>query len=91
MTQSINQFRIPLLGVLKKYQHIPIGGMLYYEYIQKARHYSAAECSWILEDNAQMQEGLKLINASHYKTYRIYEKKLAMNLECKGDVDMALV
>lgn len=76
----INQGRIPLLGVLKKYQHIPIGGMLYYEYMEAAKLTKCVrgEFSWILEDNIAMQTGLKLVNASHYKTYRIYEKRLAM-------------
>ena len=74
----INQGRIPLLGVLKQYQHIPIGAMLYYEYLERARNSKClrGELSWILEDNLTMQAGLKLINASHYKTYRIYEKNL---------------
>ncbi len=76
--KSMTQGRIPLLGVLKKYQHLPIGGILYYEYLQKAMNSKClkAEFSWILEDNEAMQEGLKLVNASHYKTYRVYEKKL---------------
>ena len=76
--KSITQGRIPLLGVLNKYRHIPIGVMLYFEYLTncKAPKYSQAECSWILEDNEAMQAGLKLVNAKHYKTYRIYEKSL---------------
>lgn len=77
--KTINQFRIPLLGVSKKYQHLPIGAMLYYEYIKKIppqAQFFEAECSWILENNHAMKAGLKLINATHYKTYRIYEKNL---------------
>ncbi|MCE0723339.1 MULTISPECIES: N-acetyltransferase [Legionella] len=74
----INQGRVPLLGVLQKYQHLPIGGLLYYEYFRKINqlNYQQGELSWILEDNHAMQAGLELINATHYKTYRIYEKSL---------------
>jgi len=80
--KSITQGRIPLLGVLKKYQHIPIGGMLYYEYLSKIKNTKCVrgELSWILEDNVSMQSGLKFINAAHYKTYRIYEKNLHLDL-----------
>lgn len=76
--KTITQGRIPLLGVLKKYQHLPIGGMLYCEYLEKIMPTQCvqAEFSWILEDNQAMQSGLKLLNALHYKTYRIYEKTL---------------
>ncbi len=76
--KAINQARIPLLGVLQKYQHLPIGGLLYYEYFQKINqhNYQKGEFSWILEDNHAMQAGLELINATHYKTYRIYEKNI---------------
>ncbi|KTD12096.1 hypothetical protein Lgra_1554 [Legionella gratiana] len=74
----VNQGRIPLLGVMQKYQHLPVGGLLYYEYFRKINqlNYQQGEFSWILEDNLAMQAGLELINATHYKTYRIYEKSL---------------
>jgi hypothetical protein len=76
--KTINQGRIPLLGVLQKYQHLPIGGLLYYEYFHKISqlNYQRGEFSWILEDNHAMQAGLELVNATHYKTYRVYEKEL---------------
>ncbi len=80
---TMNQGRIPLLGVLKKYQHLPIGGMLYCEYLEKIKgtHCVQAEFSWILEDNESMQSGLQLLNASHYKTYRLYEKQLNLKVQ----------
>jgi hypothetical protein len=31
------------------------------------------EASWVLEDNEMMNRGLELMNASKYKTYRIWE------------------
>lgn len=74
----IDQGRIPLLGVLNAYQHIPIGAMLYYEYLDKIKHIPCrrGELSWILEDNTAMQSGLRLVQAAPYKTYRLYEKNL---------------
>ncbi|MHB1947658.1 MAG: N-acetyltransferase [Gammaproteobacteria bacterium] len=76
---KINQGRIPLLGIRKEYHHLPLGGMMYVKYLEDGRRYGypMGECSWILEDNASMQSGLRLIDAKHYKTYRIYEKSLA--------------
>lgn len=76
--KSINQGRIALLGVLKKFQHLPVGAMLYYEYLEQTKDSIClrGELSWILENNLPMQAGLKLINAYHYKSYRIYEKNI---------------
>ena len=69
---TMTQTRVALLGVLQKYQHLPIGGMLYCEYSKRSSHtpYEQFECSWILEDNHAMQAGLQLVKATHYKTYR---------------------
>ncbi|KTC93468.1 hypothetical protein [Legionella cincinnatiensis] len=79
--KTINRIRIPLLGVLQKYQHLPVGGLLYYEYFRKIDqfNYQQGEFSWILEDNKAMQTGLEFVNATHYKTYRVYEKSLRLN------------
>lgn len=76
--KSMTQGRVPILGVKKQYQHLPLGGMLYAKYLDEIVDYgySVSECSWILEDNIAMGTGLKLIGANHYKTYRIYEKSL---------------
>lgn len=76
--KTITQGRVPLLGIKKEYHHLPLGGMLYVKYLEDGRKYGypLGECSWILEDNVSMQSGLRLIDAKHYKTYRIYEKSL---------------
>jgi hypothetical protein len=52
--------------------------MLYCKHIEaiKQTKCKRAEFSWILEDNEAMQNGLQFLNATHYKTYRIYEKNL---------------
>ena len=36
-----------------------------------------AELSWILEDNRPMRSMIEALDASAYKTYRVYEKSLA--------------
>ena len=74
--------RIPLMGVLRKYQESPLGAMLAYRVIadlQKPtvnRGIKKVEMSWILEDNMGMRNIIENIGGSAYKTYRIYSKNL---------------
>ncbi|CDZ77123.1 hypothetical protein BN59_01405 [Legionella massiliensis] len=70
--------RIPLLGIKKKFSHLPLGSMLYAKYGEVCAELEMGniECSWILETNKSMNFALKHINAKPYKTYRIYEKML---------------
>ena len=76
--KTINQGRIPLLGVLKKFRHLKLGALLYATFLKNLDLAGCryTECSWILEDNRAMRTGLRLMNAKQYKTYRIYEKIL---------------
>lgn len=76
--KTITQGRVPLLGIKKEFQHLPLGGMLYFKYLEDGRKYGypIGECSWILEDNLSMQSALRLIDSRQYKTYRVYEKNL---------------
>lgn len=70
--------RVLVLGVIEKYRKRGIDAMLYYELAKAsaARGYKWAEASWILETNEMMNRALEAIDASVYKTYRIYEKGL---------------
>jgi len=74
--------RIPLMGVLRKYQESPLGAMLAYRVIADLqeptvnRGIKKVELSWILEDNLGMRNIIKDIGGSVYKTYRIYSKNL---------------
>ena len=79
--KSINQGRIPLLGVKSKFRHLQLGALLYNNFAEKIPPlgYRFHECSWILEDNKPMQTGLHLMNAKHYKSYRVYDKPLGQN------------
>lgn len=77
--KNINRTRIPILGTRHKFRHMHLGALLYATYgkISPTLTGHTTECSWILEDNRSMQTGLRLMNAVHYKTYRIYEKALS--------------
>jgi hypothetical protein len=74
--------RIPLMGVLRKYQESPLGAMLAYRVIADLQEPSVnrgikkVELSWILEDNMGMRNIIEDIGGSVYKKYRIYSKNL---------------
>lgn len=73
----IDQIRLLLLGVLPQYRAYGL-----YPLILDALHrqvypaYRRMECSWVLEDNRDINGPLELAGARRYKTYRIYEKDL---------------
>lgn len=75
--------RLPLMGVLKKYQDSALGSTLAIIVIETIRRYHTSngifrgELGWILEDNVGMRNILETSGAKAYKTYRVYEKKLA--------------
>ena len=75
--------RVPLMGVRKSYHNTPLGpgiAMAVISAVQEAaikRGLGMVETSWILEDNKPIHDAAtKVFSASHYKTYRIYEKAL---------------
>ncbi len=74
--------RVPLLGVLKKYQHSRLGPTLAFMIIDAVRHgllrkgVTGVELSWVLEDNAGMCSIIESIGGVAYKRYRLYEKRL---------------
>lgn len=74
----MEQGRIPLVGIRKKFRHLKLGPLLYMtlinDYVDTS--WNQTECSWVLEDNKPMQTVLRLMNARKYKTYRIYEKTI---------------
>ena len=76
-------FRVPLLGVRRKYRGSPLGTILILSVVEAANRFHRArgtmscEFSWILEDNLPMRRLIEAVGAEPYKTYRIYEKSLA--------------
>ena len=67
------------MGVLPEYRKLGIDMGLVYKTMQAAfaKGITHGECSWILADNRPMNRILEGYGADCYKTYRVYEKKLA--------------
>lgn len=76
-------FRVPLLGVKRKYRSTPLGTILILSVVEAANRFHrsrgtmSCEFSWILEDNLPMRRLIEAVGAQPYKTYRIYEKSIA--------------
>lgn len=74
--------RIPLMGVIRKYQRSRLGPTLAFMVTDAAkqpvirRGIEEMEMSWILEDNAGMRSIIEALSGVAYKTYRLYEKNL---------------
>ena len=76
--KKIDYVRVIALGVNEEYRKAGVEAYFYAEIIQKAidKKISGGEASWILENNEMMNKGLKNLNATIYKRYRIFEKAL---------------
>jgi hypothetical protein len=72
----IDQIRLLLLGVEAPYRALGLYPLLIFElHRQVAGAYRRAEFSWVLEDNADINQPAARAGARRYKTYRIYEKQ----------------
>jgi len=75
-------FRVPLMGVRRRFQHSRLGSALAFHVIEAARpavnrhDAKEIELSWILEDNAGMRSIIESIGGRAYKRYRVYERNL---------------
>lgn len=75
--------RVPLMGVRREYQQTRLGPALAFMVIEAVREavvrrgVETVEMGWILEDNAGMRSIIEAIGGRHYKTYRVFEKRLA--------------
>ncbi len=82
ITKKSNSFRVPLMGVRKKFKDGVLGSALSIGLsktvgeFHRSRGATSAEMSWILEDNMGMRHIMETIGATAYKTYRVYEKQL---------------
>ena len=74
----LTQARLPILGVVPEHRRKGLELVLIDEVIKRSRvkGYMRGECSWILEDNEEMNKGIAAAGAALYKTYRIYQKAL---------------
>jgi len=75
----IGAIRVWALGVLEEYRASGVDALLYYEMLKRGlpRGYLDIEMSWILENNDKMNAIIRMMGAHIYKTFRVYEKKLA--------------
>jgi hypothetical protein len=79
-SKRIRSGRCLTLGVREKYRkrgiETPLFAMTWQGGIDMGYRYG--EFSWVLEDNKPIHDAVtKIFSASHYKTYRIYEKPLS--------------
>jgi GNAT superfamily N-acetyltransferase len=77
-SRKIHRIRVMSMGVLKEYRKRGIDLSFYYHtYVNGLKKgYTSAELSWVEEDNVDMNNAAKRLNARPYKTYRIYERAL---------------
>ena len=70
--------RVITMGVKEEYRLRGIESVMFYEGLKAAldRGYKTCEYSWILEDNELTKRTVRLMDAAHTKTYRIYSKPL---------------
>jgi len=76
--KKIKTVRVITLGVVKDYQHIGLGTILYTDIIKRAMKLNlhGGEMSWILEDNDAMNRPIEMLGSKRYKTYRVYQKQI---------------
>jgi hypothetical protein len=73
-------YRLPLMGVRRKFHGTPVGTTLAALVVNEMRSYHVqrggkmGEISWILEDNIPIRRMIELFGGKVYKTYRIYKK-----------------
>lgn len=77
--KRLRNARVITLGVTPAFRGKGLDALLILHLFRElnAAGFFAGECSWILEDNAPMLNALKRIGAYPYKTYRVYEKRIA--------------
>lgn len=76
--RRITVTRVLTLGLRPEYRGRGIDALMIHELFLAGDRAGAGrgECSWILEDNLEMRNGLERMNAEAYKTYRVYGKAL---------------
>jgi hypothetical protein len=77
-SKKIKDLRMLLLGTKAEYRSRGVDALLFHEAFKGVKRggYKRVEFSWILEDNIPTQRLVEMIGGTHYKTFRIYEKKL---------------
>ncbi|MGY6587577.1 MAG: N-acetyltransferase [Wenzhouxiangella sp.] len=82
--QKATTARVPLMGVVQRYQRGPLGAAISFGMIDSIRHalhedgIRSVELSWILETNDGMNSLIEAMGGDRYKTYAIFEG------DCRG-------
>lgn len=73
--RKIDMIRVITMGIVKKFRHMGIDSCFYYETWTRstAKGMPRGEMSWILEDNAPMNNALRNFGFKLYKRYRLYD------------------
>lgn len=73
---KIPRIRYITMGIVPEYQRRGIDSIFYLETLERALKlgYQSCELSWILEDNAVMNNTIEAFGAKRTKVYRIYER-----------------
>ena len=80
--QRFDSYRVPLMGIRKRYQGSMIGSALLPLLLKSLHRGLLAEAakrlemSWILDDNMPIRRVLEGLGAEPYRTYRLFEKPL---------------
>ncbi|MCB2155563.1 N-acetyltransferase [bacterium] len=79
LKSNIKAIRLLMLGTLPEYRNRGLDLLMYRDFAASCIEHGIfeGELSWILERNRSMNRALKAMGANVYRTYRIYEKKLA--------------
>jgi GNAT superfamily N-acetyltransferase len=79
----VDQVRLLLLGVVPHFRRRGLYPVLIADMYRRAQTvgYRRGELSWTLEDNEDINAGIEASGGRHYKTYRIYEKRVTAGRE----------
>ena len=78
LKKKIDRVRSLALGILPEYRRRGFDALLYYDAVKEGVRlkYKAAEFSWLLEDNLDIQRPLEVFGGRIYRRYRLVEKRL---------------
>lgn len=76
--RKIHSARVITMGIIKEYQGRGIDTLLYYYSYKKGlpKGIFRGEFSWVLENNTMMIRVAEMLDATAYKTYRLYDKNI---------------
>ncbi len=73
--RKITEARLVIMGVRKQFQKMGLESLLYLESFKVGKRlgYKGGELSWTLEDNYEVNNGIKKMGGKLYKKWRIYQ------------------